>query len=175
MDAYDRHHKELEEKLDEKTALLIRFQRISMEVPKPICRSVVEFIRHILYFFFFFFFFVFLFVFVFVFVFCCMVSGQVNASSPFKNEELSKALDAWSQHTEGVRQSGLATELEAGYVDEDGNPGSNSAMEERIRELNAMVSSFSFLLSPSPSVSPSLPLSSIYLFYLLSRSFSSLF
>jgi hypothetical protein len=32
LDAYDRHHKELEEKLDEKTALLIRFQRISMEV-----------------------------------------------------------------------------------------------------------------------------------------------
>ena len=32
LDAYDRHHKELEEKLDEKTALLIKFQRISMEV-----------------------------------------------------------------------------------------------------------------------------------------------
>ena len=32
MDAYDRHHKDLEEKLDEKTALLIKFQRISMEV-----------------------------------------------------------------------------------------------------------------------------------------------
>ena len=32
LDAYDRHHKELEEKLDEKTALLIKFKRISMEV-----------------------------------------------------------------------------------------------------------------------------------------------
>lgn len=32
LDAYDRHHKDLEEKLDEKTALLIKFQRISMEV-----------------------------------------------------------------------------------------------------------------------------------------------
>lgn len=32
LDAYDRHHKELEEKLDEKTALLIKLQRISMEV-----------------------------------------------------------------------------------------------------------------------------------------------
>ena len=32
LDAYDRNHKELEEKLDEKTALLIKFQRISMEV-----------------------------------------------------------------------------------------------------------------------------------------------
>ncbi len=32
LDAYDRHHKELEEKLDEKTAMLIKFQRISMEV-----------------------------------------------------------------------------------------------------------------------------------------------
>jgi kinesin family protein 3/17 len=31
LDAYDRHHKELEEKLDEKTALLIKFRRISME------------------------------------------------------------------------------------------------------------------------------------------------
>eukprot|EP01033_Poteriospumella_lacustris_P001594 gene1595-1159_t len=32
LDAYDRHHKEMEEKLDEKTTLLIKFQRISMEV-----------------------------------------------------------------------------------------------------------------------------------------------
>lgn len=32
LDAYDKHHKELEEKLDEKTALLIKFQRISAEV-----------------------------------------------------------------------------------------------------------------------------------------------
>jgi kinesin family protein 3/17 len=32
LDAYDRHHKDMEEKLDEKTALLIKFQRISMEV-----------------------------------------------------------------------------------------------------------------------------------------------
>ncbi|RYH05396.1 hypothetical protein EON65_44795, partial [archaeon] len=32
LDAYDRHHKELEEKLDEKTALCIKLQRISMEV-----------------------------------------------------------------------------------------------------------------------------------------------
>lgn len=32
LDAYDRHHKEMEEKLDEKTALLISFQRLSMEV-----------------------------------------------------------------------------------------------------------------------------------------------
>ena len=32
LDAYDRHIKELEEKLDEKTAMLIKFQRISMEV-----------------------------------------------------------------------------------------------------------------------------------------------
>lgn len=32
LDVYDRHHKELEEKLDEKTALLIKFQRISLEV-----------------------------------------------------------------------------------------------------------------------------------------------
>ncbi|KAJ1409010.1 hypothetical protein B484DRAFT_195722 [Ochromonadaceae sp. CCMP2298] len=31
LDAYDSHHKELEEKLDAKTALLIKFQRISME------------------------------------------------------------------------------------------------------------------------------------------------
>jgi len=37
LDAYDRHHKELEEKLDEKTALLIKFQRISMEVSDFVC------------------------------------------------------------------------------------------------------------------------------------------
>lgn len=47
LDAYDRHHKELEEKLDEKTAMLIKLQRISMEV---------------------------------------------NATSPYKSEELNKAL-----------------------------------------------------------------------------------
>lgn len=38
LDAYDRHQKELEEKLDEKTALLIKLQRISMEAnesPSP--------------------------------------------------------------------------------------------------------------------------------------------
>jgi len=72
LDAYDRHHKELEEKLDEKTALLIKFQRISMEV---------------------------------------------NASSPYKNEELSKALEAWS-HMDSLKQSGQATEIDT--RDDDG-------------------------------------------------------
>ena len=52
LDAYDQHHKELEEKLDEKTAMLIRFQRISMEV---------------------------------------------NAKSPFKNEELTRVMDSWAE------------------------------------------------------------------------------
>lgn len=48
-----RHQKELEEKLDEKTALLIKFQRISMEV---------------------------------------------NATSPYKSDELNKAIDqSWSR------------------------------------------------------------------------------
>lgn len=32
LDAYDRHHKDLEEKLDQKSALLIKFQRIAIEV-----------------------------------------------------------------------------------------------------------------------------------------------
>ena len=32
LDAYDRHQKELEEKLDEKTAMLYKFQRISLEM-----------------------------------------------------------------------------------------------------------------------------------------------
>ena len=31
LDAYDRHQKELEEKLDEKTAALIHLQRVTME------------------------------------------------------------------------------------------------------------------------------------------------
>ena len=59
LDAYDRHHKELEEKLDEKTALLIKFQRISMEV---------------------------------------------NANSPYKNEELSAVLDQWSNSESGAQK-----------------------------------------------------------------------
>lgn len=78
LDAYDRHHKELEEKLDEKTALLIKFQRISMEV---------------------------------------------NASSPYKNEELNKALEAWS-HKDSLKQSGQATEIDTG--DDEGGGGGNS-------------------------------------------------
>jgi len=65
LDAYDSHHKELEEKLDEKTAMLIKFQRISMEV---------------------------------------------NATSPYKNEELNKAMESWS-HTDFQRAPG-ATEVE---------------------------------------------------------------
>jgi kinesin family protein 3/17 len=60
LDAYDRHHKELEEKLDEKTALLIKFQRISLEV---------------------------------------------NASSPFKSEELSTALEAMNRLDRGESAS----------------------------------------------------------------------
>ncbi len=48
LDAYDRHQKELEEKLDEKTAMLFKFQRISLEM---------------------------------------------NASSPYKSEELTSALN----------------------------------------------------------------------------------
>ena len=48
LDAYDRHQKELEEKLDEKTAMLFKFQRISLEM---------------------------------------------NASSPYKSEELTTALN----------------------------------------------------------------------------------
>jgi hypothetical protein len=99
LDAYDRHQRELEEKLDEKTAMLIRFQRISMEV---------------------------------------------NASSPTKNEELNKALEAWSQFSDTGRKGGLATELDSKYVDDDGNSGSGKGQQggnERIMELNALVSS----------------------------------
>jgi hypothetical protein len=52
LDAYDSHHKELEEKLDQKTAMLIKFQRISMEA---------------------------------------------DASSPYKNEELNRAMEnSWA-------------------------------------------------------------------------------
>ena len=64
LDAYDRHHKELEEK-DEKTALLIKFQRISLEM---------------------------------------------NTSSPFKNEELSAALESCNTMVE--QKKGGATEVE---------------------------------------------------------------
>ena len=87
LDAYDRHHKELEEKLDEKTALLIKFQRISMEV---------------------------------------------NASSPFKNEELNKALESWSK-MDGSRSSG-ATEV----VNDDTNENDNDTKsKEEILQLRA--------------------------------------
>ena len=34
LDAYDRHQKQLEEKLDEKTAQLIHLQRVTMEYSK---------------------------------------------------------------------------------------------------------------------------------------------
>jgi hypothetical protein len=69
LDAYDRHHKELEEKLDEKTALLIKLQRISMEV---------------------------------------------NAHSPYKNEELNKALEnSWSkEESERRKNMNGPTEIE---------------------------------------------------------------
>ena len=70
LDAYDKHHKELEERLDEKTALCIKFQRISMEV---------------------------------------------NAKSPHKNEELTRALADWS---------GIQRRLEEG-----GNMNDNEAIE----------------------------------------------
>ncbi len=89
LDAYDRHHKELEEKLDEKTALLIKLQRISMEV---------------------------------------------NATSPYKSEELNKALEqatssaapsaqsAPLQQREKKREGGgEATELIAEDDDDDDN------------------------------------------------------
>jgi hypothetical protein len=97
LDAYDRHQRELEEKLDEKTAMLIRFQRISMEV---------------------------------------------NASSPTKNEELSKALEAWSQFSDGARKGGSATELDNRFVSDDAT-GSGKGLQnnERLLELNALVSS----------------------------------
>jgi len=72
LDAYDSHHKELEEKLDEKTAMLIKFQRIAMEE---------------------------------------------NASSPFKNEELSEALETSWIHKDHGGSSG-ATEV-VNDIDDD--------------------------------------------------------
>jgi len=72
LDAYDSHHKELEEKLDEKTAMLIKFQRIAMEE---------------------------------------------NASSPFKNEELSEALETSWTHKDSGGSSG-ATEV-VNDIDDD--------------------------------------------------------
>jgi len=72
LDAYDSHHKELEEKLDEKTAMLIKFQRIAMEE---------------------------------------------NASSPFKNEELSEALETSWTHKDHGGSSG-ATEV-VNDIDDD--------------------------------------------------------
>jgi kinesin family protein 3/17 len=97
LDAYDSHHKELEEKLDEKTAMLIKLQRISMEV---------------------------------------------NATSPYKNEELNKALgESWSRQ-DGGRSSG-ATEV---VNDEDSlsSPHVRTTIENqrnRIAELEQMLSS----------------------------------
>lgn len=103
--------------MDEKTAMLIRFQRISMEV---------------------------------------------NASSPYKNEELSKALDAWSQ-SDRVRAGG-ATEIEPGYGEDDGGDGASAfsrgrsprnggvsipGSEDKIRELNAVVRNLIFVLNVS--------------------------
>jgi len=67
LDAYDRHQKELEEKLDEKTAMLYKFQRISLEM---------------------------------------------NASSPYKSEELTTALNQPIQGRGGNSTNG-ATEVDA--------------------------------------------------------------
>eukprot|EP00605_Chrysophyceae_sp_TOSAG23-4_P001917 GSChrysophyteH1.ASY1.ANO1.2115.1 assembled CDS len=67
LDAYDRHQKELEEKLDEKTALLYKFQRISLEM---------------------------------------------NASSPFKSEELDTVLNESTSSRSKDRAAG-ATEVDS--------------------------------------------------------------
>jgi kinesin family protein 3/17 len=74
LDAYDRHHKELEEKLDEKTAQLIKLQRISMEV---------------------------------------------NATSPYKNEELNKALERSFSQEERRRKMNGPQEIVQEADDED--------------------------------------------------------
>ena len=98
LDAYDRHQKELEEKLDEKTAMLIKFQRISMEV---------------------------------------------NASSPYKNEELTKALDSWSKND--TRKQLGTTEIDNGNDDDDAGPivylsdKVNSSDDKVIAELQMIV------------------------------------
>jgi len=72
--------------------------------------------------------------------------GQVNATSPYKNEELSKAMEAWSR-LENAR-GGDATEITgAGGAgdDDDGAAGPHAqtlaAYEDRVRELNALVGS----------------------------------
>jgi hypothetical protein len=80
LDAYDSHHRELEEKLDEKTAALIKLQRISMEV---------------------------------------------NASSPYKNEELNRALGESWVHAEGLRAQG-ATEVD---LNSEGSPKQTTRAE----------------------------------------------
>ncbi len=97
LDAYDRHHKELEEKLDEKTAMLIRLQRISMEV---------------------------------------------NASSPFKNEELSKTLESWSNDESERRRRVGALELQHDDDDDSsrGGGGGGADASMRVRELQASLS-----------------------------------
>ena len=96
LDAYDSHHKELEEKLDEKTAMLIKFQRISMEV---------------------------------------------NATSPYKNEELNKAMESWS-HPDTKRAPG-ATEVEDDDDITMASPAVRSTIEGqrvRIAELEQRLS-----------------------------------
>jgi hypothetical protein len=86
LDVYDRHHKELEEKLDEKTALLIKFQRISLEV---------------------------------------------NASSPYKNEEL---MEAFNQNDSGTPTK--SSELSNSKYQKDINPNAQA----QINNLQAIVS-----------------------------------
>lgn len=100
LDAYDRHQKELEEKLDEKTAMLIKFQRISMEV---------------------------------------------NASSPYKNEELTKALDSWSKNDSRKHLGVTEIDNENNGDDDDAGPivylsdKVNSSDDKKIAQLQMIV------------------------------------
>ena len=98
LDAYDRHQKELEEKLDEKTALLYKFQRISLEM---------------------------------------------NASSPFKSEELTSALNE-SISSRGNDPTAGATEIDAvsGAIITPGelNMGSANLSRDSTARVNELAS-----------------------------------
>eukprot|EP01039_Chlorochromonas_danica_P003770 gene3770-4120_t len=102
LDAYDRHQKELEEKLDEKSALLIKLQRISMEV---------------------------------------------NATSPQKNDELTRILDNWAEEERNrAKKSSGPLEIQVDDGDDAFSPSmrsnshnNNKAAEEKIRQLSSLV------------------------------------
>ena len=120
LDAYDTHHRQLEEKLDEKTAMLIKLQRISMEV---------------------------------------------NATSPYKSEELNKAIgESWTNSENNNRNGAIEVNMNSIGMEEGGSSSggySNSSgtvspshLHNTIETQRNRIVELEYLLNNSRSNSP---------------------